>query len=114
MWHALILPLLRDVRILSHRSTLAILLSGSCASIQRPTIRSIIPDCNSQGLLLPEEDVHITLCVLVTEETASRFNLGPYRLEHTLILHVARGKDHFVALGADYGTRFSAEPRQEE
>lgn len=58
---------------------------------------------HAQGLLLPKEDIRITLRVYVEEDTAARFNLGPYRLEHTLILHVAKGKDHFVALGADYG-----------
>ncbi|KAI0357724.1 DNase I-like protein [Trametes cingulata] len=54
------------------------------------------------GLVLPGETAHITLTIYIDNPTASRLNLGQTRLEETLVLHTALGRDHFVALTGEY------------
>ncbi|RPD60669.1 DNase I-like protein [Lentinus tigrinus ALCF2SS1-7] len=54
------------------------------------------------GLVLPGEKVDVTLTAQVDEELASKLNLGQAHLEDTLVLHTALGRDHFVAVSADY------------
>ncbi|KAF9224893.1 DNase I-like protein [Gyrodon lividus] len=54
------------------------------------------------GLLRPHESTTITLLAYVDNESAAKLNLGPPRLECTLILHTALGKDHFIAVSGNY------------
>lgn len=58
-----------------------------------------------QGLLLPNEDAVIELTTHVDNEVASRLNLGTKDLDCTLILHTVMGKDHFISVTGEYGTR---------
>ncbi|KAF8843428.1 DNase I-like protein [Paxillus ammoniavirescens] len=54
------------------------------------------------GLLRPHESATITLLAHIDNGSAAKLNLGPSRLEFTLILHTALGKDHFIAVSGDY------------
>ncbi|EMD36828.1 hypothetical protein CERSUDRAFT_83851 [Gelatoporia subvermispora B] len=54
------------------------------------------------GLILPGEAVAVTLTAYIDDTTAAQFNLGPSRLEDTLILHTALGKDHFILVVGEY------------
>ncbi|TFK84297.1 DNase I-like protein [Polyporus arcularius HHB13444] len=54
------------------------------------------------GLVLPGEKVDVTLTTQVDEALASRLNVGQAHLEETLVLHTALGRDHFVAVSAEY------------
>ncbi|KAL4071719.1 DNase I-like protein [Scleroderma citrinum] len=54
------------------------------------------------GLLRPQETATITVIAYVDNGAASELNLGPPRLECTLILHIALGKDYFIAVNGDY------------
>ncbi|KAF9238067.1 DNase I-like protein [Melanogaster broomeanus] len=54
------------------------------------------------GLLRPHESTTVTVLTYVDNESAAKLNLGPSRLECTLILHTALGKDHFIAVSGDY------------
>ncbi|KIJ16415.1 hypothetical protein PAXINDRAFT_132353 [Paxillus involutus ATCC 200175] len=54
------------------------------------------------GLLRPHESATITLLTHIDNGSAAKLNLGPSRLECTLILHTALGKDHFIAVSGDY------------
>lgn len=54
------------------------------------------------GLLRPGESSTITVTVFVDNSSASRLNLLPPRLDFTLILHTALGKDHFISVTGEY------------
>ncbi|KIJ64696.1 hypothetical protein HYDPIDRAFT_39912 [Hydnomerulius pinastri MD-312] len=54
------------------------------------------------GLLRPGESTTIAVLAYVDNESAEKLNLNPTRLEYTLILHTALGKDHFIAVSGDY------------
>ncbi|KAK6974368.1 inositol polyphosphate 5-phosphatase OCRL-1 [Favolaschia claudopus] len=54
------------------------------------------------ALLLPDELVYITLTAYVDNDSASRLNIDHKELECTLILHTVMGKDHFIAVTAEY------------
>ncbi|KIK80565.1 hypothetical protein PAXRUDRAFT_765418 [Paxillus rubicundulus Ve08.2h10] len=54
------------------------------------------------GLLRPHESATVTLLAHVDNESAAKLNLGPSRLECTLILHTALGKDHFIVVSGNY------------
>ncbi|KAH9848135.1 DNase I-like protein [Lenzites betulinus] len=54
------------------------------------------------GLVRPGEKAEISLTVYVGDSTASRLNVGSTRLEETLVIHTALGRDHFVAIGGEY------------
>ncbi|KAG1888979.1 DNase I-like protein [Suillus fuscotomentosus] len=54
------------------------------------------------GLLRPGESSTITVTVFVDNSPASRLNLLPPRLDFTLILHTALGKDHFISVTGEY------------
>lgn len=54
------------------------------------------------GLLRPKETVAVTTVVYVDDAAASKLNLRPPKLECTLILHTALGKDHFISVSGDY------------
>ncbi|KAI0366527.1 DNase I-like protein [Pilatotrama ljubarskyi] len=54
------------------------------------------------GLVLPGETAQITLTIYIDNAIASRLNTGQTRLEETLVLHTALGRDHFVALTGEY------------
>ncbi|KAG2159338.1 DNase I-like protein [Suillus bovinus] len=54
------------------------------------------------GLLRPGESSAITVTVFVDNSSASRLNLAPPRLDFTLILHTALGKDHFISVTGEY------------
>ncbi|KAG2058062.1 DNase I-like protein [Suillus hirtellus] len=54
------------------------------------------------GLLRPGESSIITVTVFVDNSPASRLNLLPPRLDSTLILHTALGKDHFISVTGEY------------
>ncbi|KAI8989001.1 DNase I-like protein [Trametes punicea] len=54
------------------------------------------------GLVLPGEQAEISLTAYVDDATASRLNMSLTRLEETLVLHTALGRDHFVAVTGDY------------
>lgn len=60
---------------------------------------------HTTGLLLPNELIEITLTVFVDNTVASRLNLGPRNLNCTLIMHNIMGKDHFIAISAQYRKR---------
>lgn len=59
-----------------------------------------------QGLLLPGRGTSISLTIDIDSEMAAELNQFGPRLEATLILHVALGKDHFVPVSASYGVFF--------
>lgn len=54
------------------------------------------------GLLRPGELLATTVTVFVDNSSASRLNLAPPRLDFTLILHTALGKDHFISVAGEY------------
>lgn len=54
------------------------------------------------GLFRPGESSTITVTVFVDNSSASRLNLLPPRLDFTLILHTALGKDHFISVTGEY------------
>lgn len=54
------------------------------------------------GLLRPAESLTITVTVFIGDSSASQLNLAPPRLDCTLILHTALGKDHFISVAGEY------------
>ncbi|GJE93071.1 DNase I-like protein [Phanerochaete sordida] len=54
------------------------------------------------GLVRPGEHEEIALTASVDARAAAELNTGPARLEATLVLHVARGKDSFLVVSGDY------------
>ena len=62
----------------------------------------------TQGLILPGQKVEISITAYVDDALASQLNVGQTRLEDTLVLHTALGRDHFVAVSGEYGTRLNA------
>ncbi|KAJ6457770.1 DNase I-like protein [Mycena vitilis] len=54
------------------------------------------------ALLLPDELAYITLTAYIDNDSASRLNIDHKELDCTLILHTVMGKDHFVAVTAEY------------
>ncbi|KAF7329209.1 DNase I-like protein [Mycena kentingensis (nom. inval.)] len=54
------------------------------------------------ALLLPDELLQITLTPNITNDAAMRLNVDHKDLTCTLILHTVMGKDHFVAVSAEY------------
>ncbi|KAJ6552223.1 DNase I-like protein [Mycena vulgaris] len=54
------------------------------------------------ALLLPDELTYITLTTYIENASASRLNIEHKNLECTLILHTVMGKDHFIAVTAEY------------
>ncbi|KAG1888407.1 DNase I-like protein [Suillus subluteus] len=54
------------------------------------------------GLLRPGECSTTTVTVFVDNSSASQLNLAPPRLDFTLILHTALGKDHFISVTGEY------------
>ncbi|KAI6145171.1 DNase I-like protein [Pisolithus tinctorius] len=54
------------------------------------------------GLLRPKETVAVTTVAYVDDAAASKLNLRPPKLECTLILHTALGKDHFISVSGYY------------
>ncbi|CDO76134.1 hypothetical protein BN946_scf184332.g4 [Trametes cinnabarina] len=54
------------------------------------------------GLVLPGEKAEISLTAYVDDAIASQLNVSSTRLEETLVLHTALGRDHFVAVTSDY------------
>ncbi|KAJ7766342.1 DNase I-like protein [Mycena maculata] len=54
------------------------------------------------ALLLPNEVVQITLTAYIDNASASRLNIDHKELDCTLILHTVMGKDHFIAVSAEY------------
>ncbi|TBU57913.1 DNase I-like protein [Dichomitus squalens] len=54
------------------------------------------------GLVLPGKKTEIILTAYVDDAAAAQLNLGNARLEDTLVLHTALGRDYFVAVSGDY------------
>ncbi|KAF8189113.1 Endonuclease/exonuclease/phosphatase [Mycena galopus ATCC 62051] len=54
------------------------------------------------ALLLPDELAYITLTAYIDNASAARLNMDNKALECTLILHTVMGKDHFIAVTAEY------------
>ncbi|KAJ7700407.1 Endonuclease/exonuclease/phosphatase [Mycena rosella] len=54
------------------------------------------------ALLLPDELAYITLTTYIDNASAARLNIDHKALECTLILHTVMGKDHFIAVTAEY------------
>ncbi|KAJ7672386.1 DNase I-like protein [Mycena polygramma] len=54
------------------------------------------------ALLLPDELAYITLTAFIDNDSASRLNIDHKELDCTLILHTVMGKDHFIAVTAEY------------
>jgi len=54
------------------------------------------------GLLLPNEMIVVTLTVYIDNQSASQLNLVSKHIASTLILHIARGKDHFISVTGQY------------
>ncbi|EJD01693.1 DNase I-like protein [Fomitiporia mediterranea MF3/22] len=54
------------------------------------------------GIILPYEELSIKLTAYVDENSASALNVGNAQLQHTLILHTFRGKDHFIVVTGEY------------
>ena len=63
----------------------------------------LIVTVDDQGLLLSGESTDIRLTAFVDASAAARMNLEAVRLEDTLILHTAFGKDHFISIAGKYG-----------
>ena len=58
----------------------------------------------TQGLLLPDKTLLITLSVYVDNDCASELHQDMTRtLNTTLILHTARGHDYFISVIGEYG-----------
>ncbi|OCH94661.1 DNase I-like protein [Obba rivulosa] len=57
---------------------------------------------HAAGLILPGEATSVTISAFVDNTTAAQLNVGPSRLEDTLILHTALGKDHFILVTGEY------------
>lgn len=57
----------------------------------------------TQALLLPDELAYITLTAYIDNDSAARLNIDHKELDCTLILHTVMGKDHFIAVTAEYG-----------
>lgn len=58
--------------------------------------------------MLPGEKAQVSLTVFIDDDVAAQMNMGSTRLEETLVIHTALGRDHFVAIGGEYGTTNSA------
>ncbi|KAL5507754.1 hypothetical protein ACEPAH_5372 [Sanghuangporus vaninii] len=54
------------------------------------------------GIVLPDEELSILLTICVDETSAPGLNTGEAELQHTLILHTLRGKDHFLVVSGNY------------
>ncbi|KAI0752588.1 DNase I-like protein [Daedaleopsis nitida] len=55
------------------------------------------------GLVLPGQKVEVAITAYVDDTLAAKLNVGQVRLEDTLVLHTALGRDHFVAVSGDFG-----------
>ena len=53
--------------------------------------------------MLPGQTVEAVLTAHIDNDLASQLNLGHTRLEDTLVLHTAHGRDHFIAISGEYG-----------
>lgn len=56
----------------------------------------------NMGMLMPGERVTIALTVIIAEQVAPRFNLGDEKIEDILIVHLLRGKDHFLSISGKF------------
>ena len=56
----------------------------------------------NMGMLMPGEKVSVALTVIIAESQAPKFNLSEERLEDILILHLLRGKDHFLSISGKF------------
>lgn len=56
----------------------------------------------NMGMLMPGERVTIALTVIISESVATKFNLSEEKLDDILILHLLRGKDHFLTINGQY------------
>ncbi|KAL1948333.1 hypothetical protein VTO73DRAFT_12408 [Trametes versicolor] len=54
------------------------------------------------GLVLPGEKAQVSLTVFIDDDVAAQMNMSSTRLEETLVIHTALGRDHFVAIGGEY------------
>ncbi|KAG9308328.1 DNase I-like protein [Chiua virens] len=54
------------------------------------------------GLMRPREKTTIVLSAYVDDDSAAKLNLGSPKLDSTLIVHTALGKDDFVAVSGNY------------
>ncbi|KII91616.1 hypothetical protein PLICRDRAFT_514320 [Plicaturopsis crispa FD-325 SS-3] len=54
------------------------------------------------GLLLPGETASINITIYVDNDAAARLNLTSPKMDTTLILHTALGKDHFISITGHY------------
>lgn len=54
--------------------------------------------------MLPGEKAQVSLTVFIDDSVAAQMNMGSTRLEETLVIHTALGRDHFVAISGEYGT----------
>ncbi|KAJ7243583.1 Endonuclease/exonuclease/phosphatase [Mycena haematopus] len=67
-----------------------------------PDWLKVEPMTASVALLLPDELAYITLTSCIDNDSASRLNIDHKVLECTLIVHTVMGKDHFIAVNAEY------------
>jgi phosphatidylinositol-bisphosphatase len=56
----------------------------------------------NMGMLMPGERVTIALTVIISEAVAPKFNMTDEKLDDILILHLLRGKDHFLTVTGQY------------
>lgn len=56
----------------------------------------------NMGMLMPGEKVSVALTIVVAESQAPKFNLAEERIEDILILHLLRGKDHFLSISGSF------------
>lgn len=56
----------------------------------------------NMGMLMPGEKVSVALTVVIAESQAPKFNLAEERLEDILIVHLLRGKDHFLSISGQF------------
>lgn len=56
----------------------------------------------NMGMLMPGEKVSVALTIVVAESQAPKFNLAEERIEDILILHLLRGKDHFLSISGQF------------
>lgn len=56
----------------------------------------------NMGMLLPGDKVSIALTIVIAESQAPKFNLADEKIEDILILHLLRGKDHFLSISGKF------------
>ena len=58
--------------------------------------------CPVSGFIMPGESVNIEIVLFVDKNSVVALRSSQYKLNDILVLHLAKGKDYFISLGAQY------------